>query len=219
VLFLAQSSGPGNEQTYVTFQLTESLNGTASGLHLGFHCLGCNRDMQNTTETLGIGSRAPEFRLAAANGSLMISLSQLIAQGPLVLKFMRGTWCHNCRKRMIELEILKSAIRLGGGQLVCIAAKNVMVYGSRRNSLDRTHCRIPSCSTKTARLLKHYGLYHRVGIDAWNVSHPATLVLDRTTRVRYIHKGTSQGDRAPMEDVMKALRKVSAGSAGASAGT
>jgi peroxiredoxin len=68
-------------------------------------------------------------------------------------------------------------------------------------------------------VVKAYGLYHRVGIDAWNVSHPATLVLDRTTRVRYIHKGTSQGDRAPMEDVMKALRKVSAGSAGASAGT
>lgn len=66
-------------------------------------------------------------------------------------------------------------------------------------------------------VIKAYGIYHRVGIDAWNIAHPTTLVLDRASRVRYIYKGTSQSDRAPLEEVLKALRKVSAVSEGAGA--
>jgi len=48
--------------------------------------------MQNRTETLGIGSRAPEFSLAAANRAGNFSLSTLRAQGLAVLEFLRGTW-------------------------------------------------------------------------------------------------------------------------------
>jgi peroxiredoxin len=59
-------------------------------------------------------------------------------------------------------------------------------------------------------VIKAYGLYHRVGIDAWNIAHPATLLVDREGRVRFIYKGTGQGDRSPVEDVLKAVRKVTA---------
>jgi hypothetical protein len=48
--------------------------------------------MQNRTETLGIGSRAPEFSLTAANRQGNFSLSTLRAQGLAVLEFLRGTW-------------------------------------------------------------------------------------------------------------------------------
>jgi peroxiredoxin len=48
--------------------------------------------MQNRTETLGIGSRAPDFSLTAANREGIFSLSRLRADGPAVLEFLRGTW-------------------------------------------------------------------------------------------------------------------------------
>jgi peroxiredoxin len=48
--------------------------------------------MQNRTETLGIGSRAPDFSLAAANRQETFSLSSLRARGPIILEFLRGTW-------------------------------------------------------------------------------------------------------------------------------
>jgi len=48
--------------------------------------------MQDHTETLTVGARAPEFRLAAANRSEMFSLSELLMQGTIVLEFLRGTW-------------------------------------------------------------------------------------------------------------------------------
>jgi len=48
--------------------------------------------MQNRTETLGIGSRAPDFSLAAANRQQKFSLSALLERGPVILEFLRGTW-------------------------------------------------------------------------------------------------------------------------------
>jgi hypothetical protein len=49
-------------------------------------------EMQNRTETMGIGSRAPDFSLMAANREENFSLSGLRERGPVVLEFLRGTW-------------------------------------------------------------------------------------------------------------------------------
>jgi len=48
--------------------------------------------MQNRTETMGIGSRAPDFSLAAANRKETFSLSALRQRGPVIVEFLRGTW-------------------------------------------------------------------------------------------------------------------------------
>ena len=48
--------------------------------------------MQNRTETLEIGSRAPDFSLEAANREGTFTLSGLIEKGALILEFLRGTW-------------------------------------------------------------------------------------------------------------------------------
>jgi len=48
--------------------------------------------MQDCTETLRSGSRAPEFSLAAANREGMFQLSALLSGGPLLIEFLRGTW-------------------------------------------------------------------------------------------------------------------------------
>lgn len=48
--------------------------------------------MQDHTETLRVGSRAPEFSLRAANRTGEFSLSTLLSGGALVLEFLRGTW-------------------------------------------------------------------------------------------------------------------------------
>ena len=48
--------------------------------------------MKNRTETLEIGSRAPDFSLGAANREGTFTLSGLIEKGALILEFLRGTW-------------------------------------------------------------------------------------------------------------------------------
>ncbi len=48
--------------------------------------------MQRLTETLEIGSKAPPFTLGAVNREGQFLLDDLIARGPLILEFLRGTW-------------------------------------------------------------------------------------------------------------------------------
>ncbi len=55
---------------------------------------------------------------------------------------------------------------------------------------------------------KAYGLYHRFGHDAINIAHPASLVVDRAGIVRYIYRGDSQTDRAPVEEILDAVKTL-----------
>jgi len=48
--------------------------------------------MQSRTETLEIGSRAPEFSLKAANREGVFTLGGFLEHGALLLEFLRGTW-------------------------------------------------------------------------------------------------------------------------------
>jgi peroxiredoxin len=48
--------------------------------------------MTNRTDTLDIGSRAPDFSLSAANRDGTFTLRGLLAQDSLILEFLRGTW-------------------------------------------------------------------------------------------------------------------------------
>jgi hypothetical protein len=48
--------------------------------------------MQNRTDTLEIDSSAPDFALEAANRKGTFTLAGLLAQGKLILEFLRGTW-------------------------------------------------------------------------------------------------------------------------------
>jgi peroxiredoxin len=48
--------------------------------------------VRNRTDTLEVGSRAPEFSLEAANREGTFSLAGLLARGTLILEFLRGTW-------------------------------------------------------------------------------------------------------------------------------
>jgi hypothetical protein len=48
--------------------------------------------VKSRTDTLEIGSRAPEFSLEAANREGTFRLANLYAGGTLILEFLRGTW-------------------------------------------------------------------------------------------------------------------------------
>lgn len=48
--------------------------------------------MKDRTETLAVGSKAPDFSLSAANREGMFSLGGFLVKGPLILEFLRGTW-------------------------------------------------------------------------------------------------------------------------------
>lgn len=164
--------------------------------------------MKNTTETLGIGSRAPEVQLALAAEDRQWKLSDWTPKGPVVLEFVRGTWCHSCRKRLPDLLKLERELWQLGANLACIAAEKRDGIWKPEEYLRSHRINVPFLLDEDRQVIKAYGLYHRVGIDAWNIAHPATIVIDPSGRVRYIYKGDSQGDGAPTEEILKAVKKI-----------
>ena len=53
-------------------------------------------------------------------------------------------------------------------------------------------------------VIKRYGVWHPIGVDAFNSAHPATFLIDGDRRVRYCFVGSTQFQRARMSDVLAA---------------
>ena len=46
-------------------------------------------------------------------------------------------------------------------------------------------------------VLKAYGVWHRFGLDAWNIARPALFLIDRSGAIRYSFIG-GQAGRVPI---------------------
>src|ERR1700683_4034955 len=69
---------------------------------------------------LPVGATAPEFALKDAAGRLARS-ADLLALGPLVIKFFRGRWCPYCVTELEAWRELHPRLREGGALLVAIS--------------------------------------------------------------------------------------------------
>ena len=113
---------------------------------------------------------------------------------------------------MAQLEPMKNEFEKLGTRLVFIAAEKRDGMFKPAKYLEEHPVSFPFLLDEDRRVTKAYGLYHWLATDAFNIAHPATLVIDKEGMVRYIYRGESQTDRAPMEQVMDVIKKLSASS-------
>ena len=74
--------------------------------------------------------------------------------------------------------------------------------------LQKNPISFPFLLDEDRRVTKEFGLYHRIGTDAFNIAHPATLVIDGSKMIRYLYRGSNQLDRAPMDQVIAAVNRL-----------
>lgn len=160
---------------------------------------------KTVTDTLRLGDPAPAFDLGAANREGNVSLAQLLAKGPAIIEFLRGTWCPHCVQRMKLFEPVKADLA-NTGTLVFVAAEKRGGMFKPEEFLEKHPISYPFLLDEDRAVTKDYGVYHPFGIDAINIAHPATLVIGRDGAVRYIYVGSSQMDRAPLDGVLGALK-------------
>jgi peroxiredoxin len=104
---------------------------------------------------------------------------------------------------------MKAEIEQAGAQLVYIAAEKSTGVWKPAKYLQSHPVSFPFLLDEERTVTKAYGLYHRLGVDAIHIAHPATLVIDRDRKVEYIYRGDNQTDRAPVDQVLEAARRVS----------
>jgi peroxiredoxin len=111
---------------------------------------------------------------------------------------------------MAQFEPLKSELDQVAAKVVFIAAEKRDGIFKPVKFLEKHPVPFPFLLDEDRTVTKAYGLYHRLAKDAINIAHPATLVIDGGGTVRYIYRGENQSDRAPMERVLEAVRKLAA---------
>ena len=107
---------------------------------------------------------------------------------------------------MAQVESRKDTIQQTGAELAYIAAEKRDGMFKPAKFLQEHRVSFPFLLDESRQITKVYGLYHRIGMDALNIAHPATLVIDRERVVRYIYRGENQHDRAPLDQVLAAAR-------------
>ena len=110
---------------------------------------------------------------------------------------------------MAQLELVKTEIEQAGAQLVYIAAEKSTGLWKPAKFLQSHPVSFPFLLDEDRTVTKAYGLYHRLGMDAIHIAHPANLVIDRDRMVEYIYRGENQTDRAPFHQVLEAVKKLS----------
>jgi peroxiredoxin len=57
-------------------------------------------------------------------------------------------------------------------------------------------------------VLKAYGVWHAVGLDAWNIARPALFVIDRTGAIRFSFVADRQDEFPAHEAILRALDSI-----------
>lgn len=58
---------------------------------------------------------------------------------------------------------------------------------------------------ETREVTKRYGVWHRLGLDAWNISRPALFVVEGSGVISAIFVGESQEEFPGPEEIERAL--------------
>ena len=57
-------------------------------------------------------------------------------------------------------------------------------------------------------MARAYGVWHRLGIDAWNIARPALFLIDRTGIIRYIFVADHQDEFPTHDDITREIDKL-----------
>jgi peroxiredoxin len=175
------------------------------------------------TRALATGSKAPDFSLPDANGS-PVSLSALLARGPVVLTFYRGGWCPFCDLQLRAYQEVLPQMRELGAQLVAISpqlpdfgasdvqhkALTFPVLSDVGNTVARTYGVVFRLSEPLQKLQTMFGnpTPKFNGDDSWELPMPGTFVLDREGTVLLSQVDASWMSRLEPAAILDALRKA-----------
>jgi peroxiredoxin len=167
------------------------------------------------------GAKAPAFELQDHDGK-MVSSSDLLAKGKLVLCFIRGRWCPFCVGQMEAMNLVLPQIEQAGASLVAISPQTVKQSFFMH---DQHKLRFPLLSDAGNKIARQFGLTYRVpapqeavyrrafvnlpftnGDDSWELPIPATYILDRDGTVVYVSANEDYTERPEPSEIVGMLQ-------------
>ncbi len=183
------------------------------------------RMLQIVESGLAVGEVLPEFALPDTDGRI-VSSESLLGKGPLVLSFVRGTWCPYCSLALQALDAARAPIEAMGGSLAVVsplrADELANAAGARGLSLpllcDAEGSYAHLCGVHYMMSVEHAALYRRFGLDldrmnaggGWALPIPATYVVGRDGVITFVHAEVDWARRAEPSDILAAIGRLDA---------
>ena len=144
---------------------------------------------------------APPFRLPTQKGDPK-SLEDYLKRGPVLLAFHRGTWCPNCRTRFAELAMNSAVYTARGWQVVAVVAQSSTAV---RRYVEDKGLPFNILIDASRDVSKAYGVWQRIGLDAWNIARPSLFLIETTGAIRYSFVAASQDEFPAHEEILKEI--------------
>ena len=174
---------------------------------------------------LKVGQLAPDFTLPDAFGN-PVSVSALLARGPVVISFYRGEWCPFCNIELRALQQALPAMEQLGATLIAISPErpDYGIVAAEKNKLT-----FPVLSDFGNKVARQFGVvFHigqelkefsrnvfkndialRNGEDSYELPVPATYVIDTSGLIRFAHVDVDyMTGRAEPAEVISALKAI-----------
>ena len=171
-------------------------------------------------EGLKVGDMAPDFTAKDQDGKT-ISLEQALQKGPVVMLFYRGQWCPYCNKQMSRFSDSLSLLIAKGASILAIApetAENV------KKTIEKSKSTFPVLADQGLAIMKMYKVNFAVdektitkykgygidfekanGVNGANLPVPATYIIGKDGKVKYVFFNTDYRNRASVMDVLNNL--------------
>ncbi len=181
------------------------------------------KEMQLAQKVLAVGTQAPSFELTDHNGKL-ISSTELLAKGRLVVCFIRGRWCPFCVGQMEAMNLALPEILEARASLVAISPQTVKQSFFMR---DQHRLHFPLLSDPGNQVAKKFGLAYRVpdyqqalysrafvnlpfanGDESWELPVPATFIVDCNGVILYASANEDYADRPEPAEVVEKLHTL-----------
>ena len=167
----------------------------------------------------------PEFLLPDSSGHL-VSLDDLIAEGPAVISFNRGHWCEYCRIELTAFRQGMNDIAAEGAQVVSIMPESEVFTGKAAanagnafkvlSDIDNGYALTVGLAIWLGEGVRTLYLSHGLNLERfqnspnWFVPIPATFVVDRDGVILARHVDPDFRNRMNVEEIVATLKALRA---------
>ena len=169
---------------------------------------------------LPVGATAPELALKDSNNK-MVRSTELLATGPLVIKFFRGRWCPYCMTELETWRDLYGKIREHNALLVAIGPQ---IQRQSDFMANRHGLPFPVLTDTNNQVAEQFGLVYTVpetyrsyylsilvnipfvnGEQSWRLPLPATYVIGKDRKILFAEAHADFRVRPEPEEALAAL--------------
>ena len=183
------------------------------------------KSFQEGANALALNQNAPNFELSNQHGQ-SVQLTELLAKGPVVITFYRGSWCPYCNLQLKALQSRLPEIHALGAQLVAISPQ---VPDGSMSENEISNMDFVVLSDQNADVAASYGVAWKVpefllehmrvdrGLDLESLNNgngsilpiPATFVLNSEGKITWRYVDVDYRTRSEPEDIINALKALS----------